>query len=101
MASMVDALGGHVISIKKLHKVGRESSMVETVVNSPEVSRVHFTIEWVDNTWIFRDLSKNGTWINGIKAALEVPYELSVGDRICFAKNTDIGFKIKELQAPK
>src|SRR5689334_12320553 len=32
------------------------------------VSRNHFAMAWVDDTWLIKDLgSRNGTWVDGVK----------------------------------
>ena len=49
------------------HRFGRLAHSVDTLLNYPEITRIHAVIEWVEPHWYIRDLSKNGVWLNGRK----------------------------------
>ncbi|MCW8863424.1 MAG: FHA domain-containing protein [Colwellia sp.] len=83
------------------HCIGRSATNVDTVVNAPEVSRMHAIIEWADNQWVIRDISSNGTWVNNQKLTKEVPHKLNIGDHLFLAKAKEHAFVIQDLTAPK
>lgn len=52
--------------------IGRLSD-VEFAVNDPRVSRRHARIDWINNNFVFTDLSSYGTWVRFAGSANEVP----------------------------
>ncbi|NQZ86649.1 MAG: FHA domain-containing protein [Colwellia sp.] len=83
------------------HCFGRSTTNVDTVIDAPEISRLHTIIEWVDDQWFIRDISSNGTWLNDKKLLKDTPQRLKLGDKIYFAKAEEHGFIIKELTPPQ
>ena len=54
---------------RSVFKVGRDNSAHLTIVESeaPSISRIHFVLEKKGNGFWIKDLSKNGTWLNGMR----------------------------------
>jgi pSer/pThr/pTyr-binding forkhead associated (FHA) protein len=83
------------------HCFGRSTTNADTVINAPEVSRMHAVIEWADVQWLIRDISSNGTWLNGKKLFKDIPQRLKVKDKIHFAKAQECIFIVQELTPPQ
>jgi len=81
--------------------LGRLVSSVDIVVERPEVSKIHALIEWNDNHWTIKDLSSNGTWLNGQKLSRNQAVEIHLGDSIQLASNQGVSFQVQELGVPK
>ena len=75
--------------LKSTHTVGRRSGVVDTHLAFPEVSRLHATIQWTGNTWIIRDTSSNGIWLDGHKIQKGQDIRLTQGSIIKFS-NSDL-----------
>lgn len=82
------------------HSFGRFAYSVDTLITSPQVSKIHAIIEWKHQQWTIRDLSSNGTWLNNKKLIKEQPQPLKLNDDICFADNEQLTFQVKELSPP-
>jgi len=83
------------------HCIGRSTTNVDTVINSPEVSRTHAIIEWTNEQWFIRDISNNGTWLNNQKLIKDQPYKIKVGDTIFLTKVESHGFMVKDIAPPQ
>jgi len=83
------------------HCIGRSSTNVDLVINSPEISRTHAIIEWKDQQWFIRDLSTNGTWVNSYKLSKNQPHKLRVDDNVFFGKADSHGILVKDLARPE
>lgn len=85
---------------KAYNRVGRNSAMVDTLVELPKVSRIHAVIEWENRQWIIRDLSMNGIWLNGKRMASKSSARLQCGDRIILAGESETEFTMLDDSAP-
>ncbi|WP_448214117.1 FHA domain-containing protein [Colwellia sp. MEBiC06753] len=83
------------------HVFGRLMLNVDTEISASEISRVHAIIEWLNDEWLIKDLSTNGTWLNQTKLEKNKQYKLRVGDKIFFAKQNTHGYEVKDLAAPE
>ena len=88
------------IYLKPFHQFGRLSGTVDTLISHPEISRIHAIIEWVNNTWYLRDISKNGLWLNDKKVNANTLYALSLHDKIRFNETSNIEFCVENLDEP-
>jgi hypothetical protein len=82
------------------HSFGRLQSSVNTFVADVYTSKMHAFIEWNDQYWLLRDVSSNGTWLNGIKLARGQVAQLSVGDVLNFASKSGYSFEVFDVNAP-
>lgn len=82
------------------HSFGRFQFSVDTLIEDLSVSKIHVIIEWFNNKWFIRDLSRNGTWLNHKKLAKDELEALNVGDTISFAGNTGTTYIVKDLSPP-
>jgi len=101
MAYLTSSKTNYRLYLKAFHKFGRLLSVVDTLIESPEVSRIHAIIEWIDNAWYIRDLSKNGVWLNNSKICISKLYQLKINDQICFAEQESLVFTVENLDNPK
>jgi hypothetical protein len=51
--------------------------------------------------WLIRDISSNGTWLNGKKLFKDTSQKLNVGDKIHFDKAEECIFIVQELTPPQ
>lgn len=101
MAYLISQNTKYRLYLKAFHQFGRLTSIVDTLIDSSEISRIHAIIEWIDNTWYIRDLSKNGVWINNKKIAPNKLYRLTLSDHLCFADQKNISFIVENLDKPR
>ncbi len=61
--------------------VGRNERNANLIINYPKISNVHCSIRYVAaaNTYIVKDHSTNGTFVNGIRLRKDVGEELPAG----------------------
>ncbi len=83
------------------HCFGRSATNADTAIDAPEISRLHAIIEWIDEQYVIRDISSNGTWVNDTKLVKDNARILDVGDKIYFAQAGAHGFIVQELSAPQ
>jgi len=89
------------IYLKAFHQFGRLATAVDTLIDSAEISRIHGIIEWIDQAWYIRDLSKNGIWLNNQAISSNKLHPLELNDRICFANQQHITFIVENLDEPQ
>jgi hypothetical protein len=82
------------------HSFGRLLSAVNTFVSDAHISKVHAFIEWNEQHWLLRDVSTNGTWLNGNKLSRDQVAQLNVGDVISFATKSDDTFEVSNVHPP-
>lgn len=82
------------------HSFGRLKNSVNSLVEDSIVSKVHAFIEWNDRYWFLRDVSSNGTWLNGNRLRQDQVVRLNVGDVINFANNSSNAFEVLDTKAP-
>ena len=82
------------------HSFGRLKSSVNSFIADAVVSKVHAFIEWHGQHWILRDVSSNGSWINGNKLAGDKVAQLHVGDIISFASKSGYAFEVHDINPP-
>ena len=101
MAYLVSPKTNYQLYLKAFHQFGRLASAVDTLIDSPEISRIHAIIEWIDNAWYIRDISTNGVWLNNKKISSNKLYKLNIADKICFAEQKNLTFIAENLEQPK
>lgn len=62
--------------------LGRHHAWEDGTMNEPRISRDHAEITWNGSRFCLRDLSANGTWINGSRMTKQETRELTDGDKI-------------------
>ena len=83
MACLLDP-AGNVIFLAHYHVFGRMLHSVDTEIKGAEVSRHHAALEWRDDQWMLKDISTNGTWVDGIKMPKNQFIALKKGAKIQF-----------------
>ena len=77
MATLINNQTQQSCLLQPHHSFGRLQSSVNTLISDAYISKVHAFIEWNDEHWLLRDVSSNGTWLNGSKLAIEQVAQLS------------------------
>ena len=83
------------------HTIGRRAGVADTRITMPEISGIHASIQWNGCEWVIRDLSRNGTWVNGQQLIPAKNQPLEVGDRIAFGRAANPVWKVENLDAPE
>ncbi|GAA6169849.1 FHA domain-containing protein [Sessilibacter corallicola] len=73
------------VELRACHTFGRRSDLVDSLIQEPEISKIHALIEYKNNNWFLKDLSKNGTWLNGKKLSTAKPTKIKIGDNWSFS----------------
>ena len=87
--------------LRDFHRFGRLAHSVDTLLNYPEVTRIHAVIEWVKPHWYIRDLSKNGIWLNGKRLDKQTNSVLALNDRISFSEINNLDYQLTSIDPPR
>ncbi|MCA0899479.1 FHA domain-containing protein [Microbulbifer agarilyticus] len=83
------------------HTVGRRQGVADTRITLPEISGIHAAIQWTGSHWIIRDVSRNGTWVNGQQLIPAKNQQLQLGDKITFGRASNSEWKVESLDPPE
>ncbi|MCK7596256.1 FHA domain-containing protein [Microbulbifer sp. CAU 1566] len=83
------------------HTVGRRQGVADTRITLPEISGIHAAIQWTGSHWVIRDLSRNGTWVNGQQLIPAKNQQLQVGDKITFGRANNPVWRMENLDPPE
>lgn len=100
-AVLVPGRGGNkeIILGKRTVLLGKQADLVDELISSPAVSRLHARIRFSGGQYYLQDLSSsNGTFWNSQELAGEEEVRLSEGDRIAFA-DAVYHFSMKEARS--
>ncbi|GLS26396.1 FHA domain-containing protein [Marinibactrum halimedae] len=87
--------------LRPTHVFGRNSEHAHMILQHARSSRVHATITWNGKVWYVRDLSTNGTYINGKRLPKNEDALLYAGDVIGFSGQDVEAIIILDVSAPK
>ena len=87
--------------LRDFHRFGRLAHSVDTLLNYPEVTRIHAVIEWVEPHWYIRDLSKNGIWLNGKRLDKQINSPLALNDRLSFSEINNLDYQLTSIDPPR
>ncbi|MCV2886338.1 FHA domain-containing protein [Aestuariibacter sp. AA17] len=94
MARLKHSPSGDTIFLKAFHRFGRLAFSVDTLLNYPEITRIHAVVEWSGNEWVLRDLSRNGVWINQQRIPPREAVSITAGDIIVFSELNPEPFEV-------
>ncbi|NMH66358.1 FHA domain-containing protein [Shewanella salipaludis] len=100
MAYLIDNSSGTRVYLCTSHSFGRLLFSVQTEVPRAEVSKIHCLVEWENQQWLIRDISLNGTWVNGERLEPNKHRLLHLGDRIKICNLDDASFDVQDLSPP-
>ncbi|WP_444896071.1 FHA domain-containing protein [Microbulbifer sp. EKSA008] len=83
------------------HTIGRRQGAVDTRITSAEISGIHAAVQWTGTHWNIRDLSRNGTWLNGQQLVPAKSYPLQTGDKIAFGRANNPAWIVENLDGPE
>jgi hypothetical protein len=83
------------------HTIGRRHGAVDTRITNAEISGIHAAIQWTGSHWNIRDLSRNGTWLNGQPLIPAKNHPLHLGDKIAFGRANNALWVVENLDPPE
>ena len=84
MGQLLDRVGNRRVPLRAHHTIGRSADKVDSVIAAPSVSRIHAVLEWFRDGWQVRDLSRNGTWLNGVRLSSTESVPIRPGNTLNF-----------------
>ncbi|CAA0117450.1 Uncharacterised protein [BD1-7 clade bacterium] len=100
MAFLINEQSGDRIYLNRHHTFGRREDAVDTQLHLAGISKIHAVIEFRDDHWCLRDISKNGTWIDRERVDNGLPVRLKAKQQIAFAGQLDDSWLVENLQPP-
>lgn len=100
MATLMDLNSGQSCFLYAHHSFGRLPYAVDTLLDFSQISKHHAVIDWYNDNWYIRDLSRNGSWLNDTKLKQNQRYRLTINDQIFFANAANPLFTVQDLQPP-
>jgi len=100
MATLINNQTQQSCLLQSHHIFGRLHGSVNTLIADAYISKVHGIIEWNGEHWLLRDVSSNGTWLNGSRLNKEHLAQLNIGDVITFASNSGNAFEVSDINPP-
>ena len=100
MATILDTQKEVPFFLREHHTFGRRSDHVDTFLHDDKTSRIQAVIEWDGGCWQIRDLSKNGTWLDGVRLNANEAFKLQEHAEIRFGSTDSAPWKILDLAAP-
>ena len=100
MAYLKNIKTKQVVYLRTYHSIGRRENEVSTCLEFDFVSKLHALIEWKTTSWTIRDMSSNGTWLNGDRLDTFTSHLLKQGDVIDIAGQNGIKFEFFDASPP-
>ncbi|GAB2190375.1 FHA domain-containing protein [Sessilibacter sp. MAH1] len=100
MARIKHLLSGREFELRSHHTLGRRADIADTPIAGKEVSKIHASLEYLDSSWRIKDLSMNGTWLNGNKLDTGRPEKIQSSDTFYFAGIQDDLWQLVDDSAP-
>ena len=82
------------------HVFGRNPASVTTVLPYPDVSQIHASVRWEGGVWFIRDFSRNGSWVNDVRASTNDAVALKIGDVIRFGIEDESTWELIDISPP-
>ncbi len=101
MALIHDPTANRARPLRAYHLFGRAAEKVDSPVALPAASRVHAAMGWVDGQWFVRDMSSNGTWLNGEKLPKNHTVIVKEGDTLCFGDPQGDAWRLLDASEPQ
>ncbi len=101
MALLINEKTGEKVYLNPHHTFGRREDAVDTALSISGISKIHAVIEYRDDHWSVRDISKNGTWIDRERLESGLPKKLKAKQRIAFAGQLEESWLVENLNAPR
>lgn len=99
MAILINTADGQRVVLTAQHVFGRGRTC-STVLTDAEASRLHASVRWAGHCWELRDLSRNGTLLDGRKVPSHVALVLGLGQRLSFGPEAASQWEIQDLAPP-
>lgn len=99
MAQLVSLDKGIAVPLVAHHLVGR-SRKCQLLIDRANVSAVHAEVMWTGRAWLLRDLSTNGTFIDGHRMARGEQVALAAGAQVSFGR-TEPEYRLIDTSPPR
>ncbi|NRB40347.1 MAG: FHA domain-containing protein [Pseudomonadales bacterium] len=99
MALLRNVLSKEAYYLLPHHTFGRRVGAVDSLIEGEDISKLHAVIEWRDEQWWLRDISRNGCWLN--EQRLSDPQPLHCGQIIRFGSQPEHQLQVEESDAPR
>lgn len=101
MARIINILSGEQRELFMQHTFGRDPVTSSTHLNDSYVSRSHAVITWGGDKWQLKDISRNGTFLNGQRIVPKENYQLKIDDKISFGAEDAEIWQLLDDSEPK
>ena len=101
MAQILDTSTNQIHPLRTHHTLGRSADTVDTAITNSLVSRIHAAVEWNGQNWSVRDLSRNGTWVQGKRIPSSAGVSISSGDRLNFGSADSPAWQLLDDDEPR
>jgi len=100
MAILSDRSTGAKHVLRPYHVFGRSPGHVNCLLLAADVSLIHACARWSDGQWTLTDQSRNGSFVNGLRLAKDVPTPMRVGDEVRFGTPQGHAWQVDDLSPP-
>ncbi len=87
--------------LRDRYVVGRNRTDVHLYIGDNDISRHHAYLFWQDSTWLLRDVSRNGVWVNNQRINPVQAVELNPRDEIRFGQQNVNTWALLDTNAPR
>ena len=98
VAILSNCASGRKIYLRAQHVFGRDR-MADTLLESPDTSRLHASVHWTGSAWEIRDHSRNGTLVDGSRIPPGRIVRLKQGSVVAFGHG-GIAWRVEDLARP-
>ncbi|WP_045859151.1 FHA domain-containing protein [Teredinibacter purpureus] len=100
MAIIVNKKTNLTITLHVNHTFGRDCKTNITCLQSPGASRNHASIAWNGDTWLLKDTSSNGTFVEGVRVSSGCYVPINAHVNIQFGHLSIDTWELLDLSAP-
>lgn len=101
MAIILNQSSQEKVIVRSPHVFGRHPATAHTILTDQSASRIHATVYWEGNSWLIKDSSSNGTFLNAQRLTVGQKYKLTKSDTIQFGDTQATPWLVVDLSQPK
>lgn len=101
MARIFDTGTNRFHPLRAHHTFGRSTDKVDTSITNPMASRIHAAFQWSGQGWQVRDLSRNGTWVEGLRLKASEDVDVVAGDELFFGSPDGDSWQFVDDSSPR
>lgn len=100
MGAIENKTTGQKIELARESTIGRDRFLVLCHTANGYASSLHARLTWVDGVWHLRDISKNGTWLNG-RRITAVHHVIQENDELRFGHPDADAWRVANTDPPR